>query len=494
MITIRKMWEQKPLVLIMIFAIMSRLISVLFAKGYGMHDDHFLVIEWAQNLLNGQQINRNNPAGHSLVYPGLHCFLLFALNKLGLYKPDIIMYTVRFIHAAISIITVYLGYKIVLLRAPKKVAAEAGLLLAILWLFPFMSVRNLIEMVCIPFIMLSTYFLIKYEDSKHLHLTLIAGLFLGIAFTFRYQTNLFVLGFVLLFLFRKEFLASVYVAFGFVVSSFLIQGITDWVAYGYPYASFLSYYLYNAANANNYTTGAWYIYIFTIMGVLIPPTSLLIMFGFIRQWKRWTLLFWPTLLFLVFHSLFPNKQERFILPAIPLFIMAGIVGWREYVLQSPFWQKNVRFHAGLWKWFWVVNIILLAFVTTTYSKRTRVEVMNYLYAKNNVTAILVETSDATAPALPTFYLGKKVRILYMTRNMSVDSVRTLSKSNAAPNYLIMMNQKRMEERFERLNQLYPLREKLIEISPSLIDKLLYFLNPDHNVNQRCFVYQITENK
>lgn len=37
---------------------------------------------------------------------------------------------------------------------------------------------------------------------------------------------------------------------------------------------------------NNDTTGAWQVFFFTIMGVLFPPTSLLVMFVFVNDWRR----------------------------------------------------------------------------------------------------------------------------------------------------------------------------------------------------------------
>lgn len=487
---IKKMWDKHPLAVIIVSAIFFRLISVLFAKGYGMSDDHFLVLEWAQNWLDGEKINKSKPAGHSLIYPGLHYLLLVTFQKINLYKPDLIMYVVRFLHAALSMITVYYGYKIVLFRYNKKIAAETGLLMAIFWLFPFMSVRNLIEMVCIPFIMIASYYLVKYDNQKQLRLAFLAGLFLGLSFIFRYQTNLFIVGFVAILLLRKDFIAAVLVSGGFAVSSFLIQGLTDWIAYGYPFASFIHYYFYNSSNAYNYLTGGWYVYFFTLLGILIPPTSLLIIFGFLSQWKKWAILFWPTMAFLVFHSIFPNKQERFILPAVPLFIIIGIVGWKEFVEKSAFWSKHNKLHSGLWKWFWTINILLLIIVSATYSKKTRVETMNFLGSRIDVNAILLETSDREFPLMPTFYMGKKVPMYTLARGYSVDSVLIKIQNGVRPNYLVMMNQKRMEERVQKLDQICPKRKKIIEIKPSLIDQILHFLNPRHNVNQTTAIYKL----
>jgi Alg9-like mannosyltransferase family len=489
--TIRIMWQEKPLLLIMIAAIIFRAIAVLCAKGYGMSDDHFLVLEWAQGWLDGESIDRLHPAGHSLVYPGLHYLLLLGIKKLGLYVPELIMYIVRFLHAALSLLTVYFGYKLVLLRADKKIAAEAGLLLAILWVFPFMSVRNLIEMVCIPFLMLGAYFAITYEDSKKRPWALLVGVFLGMAFVFRYQTITFSAVMILIFVVRRDIRAAALAGAGFFISTFLIQGMTDLIAYGYPYASFKAYYLYNKANATNYVTLPWYTYIGTIAGVLIPPTSLLLMYGYFRTWKRWAIIFWPVLAFLVFHSAFPNKQERFILPVLPFVLLLGIVGWQEFVGKSPFWRSHQRLHSGLWKWFWAINCILLVVVSTTYSKRVRVETMRYLYNRGDVKALVLESSDNGIPIPPLFYLGKRVPVYYLPLTRKIDSLRAeIVDSGVTPNYIVMMNQKHIEERKERLKGLFPEMASEVEISPSFIDRLLHFLNPTHNINQQCSVFSV----
>src|SRR5438874_8316462 len=112
-------WNQRPLLCIMIGGAFFRLLAVLFSKGYGMHDDHFLVIEAAQSWVDGADYNNwlptitksvTTPSGHSLLYPGLHYLLFKLLQFLGMYEPQSKMYVVRFIHAAFSMTIVYFGY------------------------------------------------------------------------------------------------------------------------------------------------------------------------------------------------------------------------------------------------------------------------------------------------------------------------------------------------------------------------------------------------
>src|ERR1043165_2175178 len=98
---LRKYWQEKPLVCIMIAAAFFRLLAVIFSKGFGMQDDHFLVIEAAQSWVDDFDYNDWLPSitktlthasGHSLLYPGFHYFLFRFLEFIGMHDPQSKMY------------------------------------------------------------------------------------------------------------------------------------------------------------------------------------------------------------------------------------------------------------------------------------------------------------------------------------------------------------------------------------------------------------------
>ncbi|MFZ0389091.1 MAG: hypothetical protein WAN36_01425 [Calditrichia bacterium] len=45
--TLQLFWERHPLIIILGLGLLVRLIAAIFSKGYGMSDDHFLVIQIA---------------------------------------------------------------------------------------------------------------------------------------------------------------------------------------------------------------------------------------------------------------------------------------------------------------------------------------------------------------------------------------------------------------------------------------------------------------
>ena len=162
---IYKYWETKPLQLILCVALVVRLLAAIFAKGYGMHDDHFLVVEVSQSWVEGNDVmhwfsktQEDNDSGRSFIYPGMHYYLFKALESIGIFDPQAKMYIVRFLHALFSMFTVYYGYKIVEKLSGTNTARQVGLVLALLWLMPAMGVRNLIEMVVMPLLMIATWY------------------------------------------------------------------------------------------------------------------------------------------------------------------------------------------------------------------------------------------------------------------------------------------------------------------------------------------------
>ena len=146
---ITKYNNEKPLLLIIIVAMIPRIIATIFAKGYGMHDDAFLPVQTMQNLLDNADI-LSDIGPNLLLYPLLQYITFAVCEFLHIFDPQSKMFIVRFIHAIYSLLVVYYGYKITLIISNEKTAKCVGLLLALFWALPYMSVRNLVEVAVIP--------------------------------------------------------------------------------------------------------------------------------------------------------------------------------------------------------------------------------------------------------------------------------------------------------------------------------------------------------
>jgi hypothetical protein len=496
-------WFKKhytPLQQLLIIGFIIRFVSVIFSKGFGWHDDHFLIIESSQSWADGFDYNdwlpaeghpERSPQGHSLFYIGIHYYIFKFLNLIGIIDPQIKMYVIRFLHALWSLLIIKYGYKITEQYATKKAAWYVGLFLALYWFMPFMSVRNLVEFVCVPLVLMAIYYLKKEKALSRYFL--VAGMCLGMAFSIRFQTVFVTTGIGIALLILRTSLKNILVlAFSFFAIILLSQGLVDYIIWKKPFAEFLSYVQYNIDNAGAYGSDNWHMYFDLIFGLLIPPLSFVLFAGYFYSWKKTPLLFWPVLLYLIFHTYFPNKQERFVMTILPLMVISGTIGM--FMLYENYKEKiNIKLFRFCKIFVIVLNLLLLPILSTSYSKRHRVETMYYLYNKHDSNNFFVEDSNKEDDFLmpPLFYYGKWISVCGITKTFTPDSAlayyNKLDQKNK-PGYLIFWQAENIESRVDSVKKRFPNLTYEATIEPSFIDKTLYFLNP-LNDNQTAFIYR-----
>lgn len=498
---IRKYWNEQPLLLIMLLGIFFRLLAAIFARGWGMIDDHFLVIESAQSWVDGSDYNswlpgspgNSGPTGHNFFYPGLH-FILFSFFKIiHLNDPQMKMFLVRLINGSWSLITIYFGYKITERLSDKRSARIVGLLLAILWFMPWVSVRDLVEVSCLPLLILAVWFIVSRGDqSGQTSAYFLAGLFLGLAFDLRPQTIFFSFGLILAVLIERRWKEAFTLIIGAFIPVLLIQGLVDYFIWGRPFVEVAAYVKGNIKSAQDYITLPWYNYFLVVFGMLIPPVSLMLSFGFVRSWRRYFLIFIPVVIFFIFHSWFPNKQERFILPILPFIIITGVIGWNEFIDRSGFWMRNKKLLRGSWIFFWILNIALLIPVTVVYSKRARVEAMVYLSRYKEVKYLLVADDHDNPELFPRFYLRQWPGMYdeYIGSENTAALIERVSRypEKIHPRFIFFTGSELKPETIIRARKSFPFLVYETTIEPGLVDKVMHRLNPI-NVSRRVFIYR-----
>ncbi len=489
---LKEYYAQKPLQCILLAAFLLRLIAAIFAKGYGMHDDHFIIIENAGAFADGKDAGNwlpttpgnTGPQGHSFFYMGLHYVLFAFLKMLGIASPEIKMYIVRIIHAIYSLSIVYFGYKIAEKYSTPKIASIVAWLLAAFWFMPWASVRNLVEFQCIPFLLWGTWIFLK-KDTPDLKSVIFSGLISGIAFSIRFQAMFFLFGFGLALLCIKQFKNAAAWGISVLFMMFLIQGGIDFFIWGKPCVEFIEYVRYNIDSAGDYLTGSVFKYIFVILGLLIPPVSIFIFFGFFARWRKYLILFLPAFCFLLFHSLFENKQERFIFTIVPSVIILGIIGWSEFTsIYSKQWLKS--FLKGSWVFFIIINTLLLCVVSVHYSKKARVETMTYLSKYDNIKQ-LATMSDV--PMLPMFYLGYWIPSFDIDKTQIYNSITVLKQQTEnEPDFVIMVDNNDLNKNVDSLKAHFPGLRLETKIAPNFVDALLFKINPK-NRNETLVIYR-----
>ena len=497
---ILQIYESNPLGFIILVAFIVRLLSVIFSKGFGMHDDHFLIIETSKSWLHGgdynlwlpwsQNTDNPVPSGHSLFYPTLMYCFFWLLQLIGIESLNVQMYFVRLLHALWSLLIIYYGYKITEKYTNRTTANIAGWTLALYYFMPWLSVRNLVEVVAIPFLMAATWLYIKDEQPKWGRV-LWVGALMGMAMSVRYQVMFFIGGFGLALLIMKRWRDIIIFALGVMLSFCVIQGIPDMLLWHRPLAEFLGYVSYNFANATTYYNQPWYNYLLVILGLMIPPVSVFIFGGFFYEWKKW-LLFLPSFAFLFFHSIFPNKQERFILTIFPFIIIIGIIGIYDYWKQHSDKVKLRKIFKVCLYISLILNVIALIPVTFHYSKKARVEAMVYLshypecenyiidgMLSNGVRMPVEEYSDNSFLRHGEVYQGKE----WPTEKYFIE--------NYPISFVLFEGEENLEERLAEAKKYLPNLVYDVKCEESFIDALVQKINPV-NENYPIIIYRNTD--
>lgn len=497
--TLKENWKAidwTSLKTILFVGLIIRLIAAIFSEGYAMHDDHYLVVEAAGSWVDGHDYNHwlpwspdnpGKPEGHSFTYVGLN-FLLFSLLKgVGIADPKILMLINRILHAAFSLLIIRYGYKITERLSTKKTAVYVGWMLALLWALPFLSVRNLVEVTSIPFLMASVWFMVKEETKRSFF---IAGLLLGIAISFRYQIAIYAVGAGALLLFQRKWAGLLSYSLGTVLIFCVTQGFVDYLIWGYPFAEFQGYVIYNMHEGTGYMANQnYFMYFYVLFGFMLFPMGILGLIGYFRSARKYAVIFVPTFLFLLFHSIFPNRQERFILTIFPLVLMLGVMGVQE-LRQKQFWN---RFWKISWVAFWILNIPLMLVISTMPSKKSRVNTMYSLYGKvkGNETILIEATGETNPEMMPFFYAGKwnfSMTERWRTDTTSMDVINLRPKD-----YIFFFGQDSLQQRIASFRKYYPDMELEAEIEPSLVDQFLQNINP-RNSNSYVEVWKTNASK
>ncbi|MDA0303753.1 MAG: glycosyltransferase family 39 protein [Bacteroidetes bacterium] len=503
--------KRQPLVAILALALLLRLSAVWNSTGYLMHDDHFLVVETAASWAVGEDYNQwlpsaqlaagiENPTPHqaNLAYPGVVWMVFKGFHAIGIEHPATQMLLMRLLHALYSLLIVYFGYCIALRLSDRRAAIWSGLALAGLALLPNLSVRQLVEVICIPPLMWSTWAIIRTDINRRTVGTyLLAGVGLGLATTFRYQCGIFGIGMAAAILWeapsnqRWQAIQSIAWLGCSSLIVFSIGQAQDLWLWGRPFAQLQAYFGYNTTHSGGYPQGSWHQYIWTLLGLLIPPFSFAWLFGFFRVTKRQALLVLPALAFLVFHSYFPNRQERFILPAVPFIIVAGTIGWITFRDASSFWIRNRVLEKRLLIVALIFNGLLATGFTLVEGKKSRVDSMLALYELQDLDNFLVVHVD-THSQPPQFYTGAWQR--YWTSDSGTDivnhqQVMCASSTRAFPNYILFFGDVHLGESVETYQSVYPSMQYVQQSPAGKWDQLIAWLNPVNTV-ERVLIYKV----
>ena len=506
-LSMKNFFREHPLRTLILFGFTVRIIAAIFSKGFLTLDDHFNLVVDADTIANGIKLPLDYK--DSVLYPWSVSLIMSAIRFFGNTSPDMEMLVVRLLQAAFSTLGIYFVYKILETISGEESANLGGLLMASFFILPITAVHQFEESICQIPLLASIWFVVRNlqskenairEQSNHRWYFFLAGIFLGIAMILRLPLLSFALPFVLfLFLQSSTRKHSLFFFFGFALILLLQAASNVSINHQFGY-SFLERYVnvfkHSEAlveNSGGYPAGPPWRYAITLLGIFLPPFSFLFVFASFKSGKKNMLLSLPTLSFFVAHSLIANKQERFLLPIIPLIIIISAIGFVE--IKKWFEENTFRWkiYKSLWMYFLVLNFLLLSVSIFVYGKKDRVEPLVYIQHQHNATGIIFAEFSYTF-LVPEYYFGKPMPtyIELTNRNTIIGDIEKFNGKNFSLNYCVLYSNNIEQDKI-LIEQ--ALKKKLLlqkEITPSVGDWLAHKLNPKFNKTNTATVYSISD--
>ncbi|MGN0033367.1 MAG: ArnT family glycosyltransferase [Candidatus Limimorpha sp.] len=480
---LRKITDKHPVTVVLLAALIVRVAAAIFSKGFGFDIEHFTYVEmtnaWLDNI---QYPYYDSPSGISLFYISIH-YLIFGFFKLlGVHDPQWLMFFSRLIHGVFSLLVISLGYRISKILSDRDSAIKVAWTLALLWFMPYVSVHNTAQAVAMPFLMYGILVIVKQDKiyrsnmTEKIHRTsfFIAGFFLGLAFSIWYQCIIFYVGILIALAVMMRWKGILMSLAGFIVATGITQTIPDLLVWGRPFVE-LSEFFTNSRiylfSGNAHASWIYYSFLTIIVG-LIPPMSFLLMFGFFRTWRKHLLVFLPTLLFLLYYTIFPNNNEIYILPVVPMFLICGILGWCDFKKNYNLSKKSDTTIRYITAFSIIVNLALLLIFITIYPNKQEVKAMTYLSKDDKVNSFIInDISNNEMKRPPLFYERKwsEYRIIDEDNTDILIGVES-------PRYVIFRDTKDLELRVQEMRDYFPEMKYEVMFKPHFTQILLNALN------------------
>ncbi len=374
-----------PLATVLVIAALLRLVAVIFSKGFMASDDHYETVSVAYNWLRSGALNDSghliwgSHASEDIARFPLYNLLLLGIMKMnaffGVESLDRIMYSIRGIHALLSLISVWALYRITrMVTWSTNWAVAAGLVGAAHFAMPYLAVHNLIEMVGGHFFILAVYLLYVYRGKQRDRWLVLAGVATGLAWMIRFQIAFAVLPIPLVLWYDHRRLKPAVVYCATVLSMIMISGFVDWWLLGKFMGSTINYLRQALAEGSLYRSSL-FIYPAVLLAFFIPPFSLVTFFLAARKrfWTEHKIICFSVVTFILVHVLAQNRQERFMVPIVPVIMLIIILALYQHYRQDGFWFKRrwlVRWVVGVTL---VINVLLLIPFSFNYSHRGLVE-------------------------------------------------------------------------------------------------------------------------
>lgn len=392
--------------------------------------------------------------------------------------------------ATVSLLGIVGTYFYVRESRSKLFGALALYLTAAFPLMPFVSTRAFGEAIALSFVLLGVGLLERGRKRDQAAITFAGFIWLGLATLFRFHVGLIFLTCGFIVFAQKRWRAVLAGTIAGVVTLIAQAGI-DILSGKAPLATLIFYITENQGGGAKYGVMPWYNPWLFVLGLTLAPFSF-VLFGSLRSlWNRHWHVLLPFLVFVGAHSLAAHKEERFLYPIIGLELWMIAHLWVTNTLNP--WAR--KFYSPV---FLVITAIVLPVGCLVNTQEGEIEPPAYAQSRYGEVIYLDYQSLFGKSRFQFYFLRPPAeRREVQSHELNANAVDESLAANSAFNAAVLLTS--LPEARAQLNAMAGINTMEsacgeVREAGSLIDKLLYALNPKHNQRRRPTWYLICERK
>jgi len=484
---IRTWCLEHPLAAATLVGLLVRMVAATVGLSFHARDDYFHVLDialrWAADPAFDWDATDLPGAGiRSHLVPRVVWLIIIGLRSVGIDDPETVL---RVIYACAGLYSLLVVPGVYL--AARRLLDQRGVLLATAlaaahFAMPYAGTRLLIEAMAMPPLAFGLW-LATYRDPRRL---LVSGFLIGLACWFRFQVGVAALGFVVAIGLagraqggwgeaarRIAALAAGGLAAG------ALQGLFDLWTTGEFLGPVVRNIQINLDPKPGLSRSTPLAYIGLWLLLTVPPATVVLLPMLVRATRRLPLVAWPFLSFVVVHSLIPHKEDRFMLPMLPLFLI--LLAAAPSALESargPWWERIRRLWPATRTFLIVMHVLAVIIASTAQSQASLRDAMITLRADTEMRALIsmgpeLQTYFLARPDAPTRRLGR-VDAGWLARTLE-----ELGDSGVLPNRFLSFAAE--GHKLQILLPAFGLTcEPPEEVDGWWLDRVIYALNPKRN--------------
>ena len=463
-------------------ALIVRMVAAWMALSFHSRDDYFHVLApalaWMQDP-NFQWEHSDLPGAgiRSHLLPRLVYWLLRGMSALGVHSPDA---QLRGLYLAMGLYSLWLVvamYQAGLRFFGPATARRAAFCAALFFPFPYAGTRLLIEALAMPPLLAAVTYLARTRRRDALY----GGALLGLAIVWRFQVAAAIPGLLGAWWHvrrRGAATASLLWAACGMALVLVTNGAYDFATTGEFLGPMWHNFVFNVNMPAHQSRSAPWGYAGFWLLLALPPLVLWLAAPMLRAAREAWFVSLPWLSFVLLHSAITHKEDRFMLPVVPLFALLLCHAWTLRNLGADLPSAWQRTWPTARAWGSAMLIAALAIGITGQSQANLRDAMLYLRQDTQVQGVV-----SLGPELQTYFLGRpdiKARRSRMPDEAWLhQTLIEMHQQGVVPNRFVAYSADKNEvEVFLRLSG-YACAPP-VQIEGWWLDRLLARLNPHRN--------------